>query len=214
MNKHAFIFVLLTIITCLLPLMSGCTEQNNSTKSETIQTILEKAAILETVSYKIDTEFLVNGAVQQTTTIHVWQKQPYLKEEESSTAGNITTTRTVIQRPEGLYRYDNESQSYELDTQLIIPQPSTVDMVSNLLNNQTLTIIGTETIDGKTTTVIQYSPDQVDESTIITLWIWNEKGVPLQERYTMENEEITVIIYSQYSNYSFEDIPDSLFSVS
>jgi hypothetical protein len=137
----------------------------------------------------------------------------YLKEEENSTSENITITQLIIKRPDGLYHYDNVSQTYQLDPQTIIFQPSTTEMVYNLLNNQTLTIVGTENISGKTTTVIQYAPNNIGNPTTVKIWIWNEKGIPLQEQYITNNQGISVTINSIYSNYSFEDIPESTFSV-
>jgi hypothetical protein len=192
---------------------SGCTEQNKISTKEKLQTILEKAAILESVSYQIDTSFIIDGVERQNTTVKVWQKNPYLKEEENSTSGNISTTRNIVQRPEGLYLYDPTLQAYQLNTMVTMPQPSTQIMVNDLLNNQTLTIIGTENISGKPTTIIQYSPNQESNSTTIQLWIWNEKGVPLKEQYISNSEGISVTIDSIYSNYSIDDILDSTFTV-
>jgi outer membrane lipoprotein-sorting protein len=86
-------------------------------------------------------------------------------------------------------------------------------VVQDLLNNQTITILGTETINGNTTTVIQYTPSQAGNSTTMKMWIWNEKGVPLKARSITKNEETDVTMDYSYSNYSFEDIPDSTFSI-
>jgi outer membrane lipoprotein-sorting protein len=143
----------------------------------------------------------------------IWQKTPYLKEEKNSTTSNITTTLTVIKRPEGIYRYDATLNTYELDPLIVIPQLSTADVAQDLLNNQTITLLGTETIAGKTATVIQYTPSQAGNSTTIKMWIWNEKGVLLKALYTTVSEEANITMDYNYSNYSFSDIPDSTFSV-
>jgi outer membrane lipoprotein-sorting protein len=146
-------------------------------------------------------------------TMNIWQKMSYLKEEVNSTSENMTISQIIIKRPDGLYHYDNVSQTYQLDPQTIIFQPSTTEMVQNLLHNQTLTIIGTENISGKPTTIIQYHPNQGGNSTTVKIWIWNEKGVPLQEQYISNNEGTSITINSIYRNYSFEDIPMSTFSI-
>ena len=213
MNKHLAILATLIMIASVFPLMSGCTEQDKTITPETLQTILEKAAIIESVMYDIHTEILVNGEVYQITTTRIWQQPPYLKEEENRTAGNITTTQLIIQRPDGLYLYDDAVQSYQLNPQALLPAPSTVDLAADLLNNQTLTIIGTEDLNGKPTTVIQYSPLHMGNTTTRKLWIWNEKGVPLKAESITQNNEITETTTATYSNYSFEHIPESLFSV-
>jgi len=213
MDTHIRLFGIITILTCLLLMSSGCTEQNKTPTEDTLKTILEKAAILESVSYEIETSFIIDGVERQNTTVKVWQKNPYLKEEENSTSGNISTTRNIVQRPEGLYLYDPTLQAYQLNTMVTMPQPSTQIMVNDLLNNQTLTIIGTENISGKPTTIIQYSPNQESNSTTIKLWIWSEKGVLLKEQYISNSEGTSVMINTIYSNYSFADIPESTFSV-
>jgi outer membrane lipoprotein-sorting protein len=207
-------------ITCLLLMSSGCTEQNKIQTKEKLQTILEKAAILESVYYEIDTTLISDGIIYQITTMKIWQKTSYLKEEvnittvnTNSNSSNMITTLTVIRRPEGLYRYNNVSETYELGLPLNFLQPSTTDMVQNLLNNQTLTIIGTENISGTPTTIIQYHPNQGGNSTTVTLWIWNEKGVPLKEQYISNSEGTSITRDSIYSNYSFADIPESTFDV-
>ena len=196
-------------------MISGCTQQQglDKTSTESLQTILTKAAIIESVYYELDTSTVISGLVEQITTMKIWQKTPYLKEERNSTTSNITTTLTVIKRPEGIYRYDATLNTYELDPLIVIPQLSTADVAQDLLNNQTITLLGTETIAGKTATVIQYTPSQAGNSTTIKMWIWNEKGVLLKALYTTVSQEANITMDYNYSNYSFSDIPDSTFSV-
>jgi outer membrane lipoprotein-sorting protein len=220
MNQPIRLLGIITILTCIILLNSGCTQQQTPTPEETIQTILEKAAILQTVSYQIDTTFVIDGIIPQTTTMKIWQKTPYLKEDvtittinTNSSIGNMTTNLSIIKRPEGIYVYDNTTNSYQLNSQQIIPQPTTTDMVQNLLNNQTLTITGTETLSGIPTTIIQYHPNQGGNTTTVTLWLWNDRGVPLKEQYISTAEGSIVTITSTYTNYSFEDFPDSIFTV-
>jgi outer membrane lipoprotein-sorting protein len=220
MNQPIRLLGIISTLTCIILLSSGCTQQQTPSSEETIQTILEKAAILETVSYQIDTTFVIDGIIPQTTTMKIWQKTPYLKEvvtittiNTNSTIGNMTTNLSIIKRPEGIYVYDNTTNSYQLNSQQIIPQPTTTDMVQNLLNNQTLTITGTENLSGIPTTIIQYHPNQGGNTTTVTLWLWNDRGVPLKEQYTSTAEGSIVTIISTYTNYSFEDLPDSIFTV-
>jgi len=213
MDRRTIRIGIITTIACSLLLISGCTEQNNNPTPETLQTIFEKAMTLESVYYEIDTSYIIDGVIRQNTTTKIWQKMLYLKKVENNTSGNISSTRTIIQRPEGLYLYDPTLQAYQLNAQMNSLQPSIAEMVNDLLNNQTLTILGTENINGKPTTIIQYHPNQGGNSTTVTLWIWNEKGVTIKEQYIANSEGISVTINSTYSNYSFEEIPESIFSV-
>jgi outer membrane lipoprotein-sorting protein len=213
MEKQTILFGIIATLACTFLMVSGCTQQNNSPSPESLQTILEKAAILESVYYELNTSTTISDSVEQIMTMKIWQKTPYLKEEVNSTTGGITTTLTVIKRPEGIYRYDATLNTYELDPLIVIPQLSTADVAQDLLNNQTITLLGIETIAGKTATVIQYTPSQAGNSTTIKIWIWNEKGVLLKALYTTVSEEANITMDYNYSNYSFSDIPDSTFSV-
>ncbi len=215
MEKQKVLFGIIAPLICSLLMISGCTQQQglDKTSTESLQTILTKAAIIESVYYELDTSTMISGLVEQITTMKIWQKTPYLKEEKNSTTSNITTTLTVIKRPEGIYRYDATLNTYELDPLIVTPQLSTADVAQDLLNNQTITLLGTETIAGKTATVIQYTPSQAGNSTTIKMWIWNEKGVLLKALYTTVSEEANITMDYNYSNYSFSDIPDSTFSV-
>lgn len=213
MDKHNQFFGMITTLICVLLMGSGCTEQNNQPAEETFQTILEKAAVLQSVYYELQISTMIIDSVEQTTTMKIWEQAPYLKEEINDTSGGITTTQNIIKRPEGTYRYDNISKTYELDPQLIIRQPSIAERTHDLRNNQTFTIVGTENISDIPTTIIQYHPNQGGNSTTITLWIWNDKGVPLKEQYVSNSEDTSVTITSLYNNYSFAEIPDSIFSV-
>jgi outer membrane lipoprotein-sorting protein len=216
MEKQKVLFGIIAPLVCSLLMISGCTQQQGSdqTSTESLQTILAKAETIGSVYYELATSTAMSGAPVQTTTMKIWQKTPFLKEDRNITTGNITTTLTVIKRPEGIYRYDITQNKYELALGIEIPQLlSTGDTAKDLLNNQTITTLGTETIDGKTATVIQYTPSQAGNSTTIKMWIWNEKGVPLKALYTMTSGETTITMDYDYSNYSFSDIPDSTFSV-
>lgn len=66
---------------------TGCTEQNIPSTKETLQTLLEKAAVLESVYYEIDTSFIIDGVIRQNTTTKIWQKMPYLREEKTALRG-------------------------------------------------------------------------------------------------------------------------------
>jgi hypothetical protein len=212
MKKQTLLFGISAALVCSIFLLSGCTGQNN-TSPETLRTILEKAATLKSMYYELDVSTIIDDSVRQTTTMKIWQQTPYLKEEVDSTSGNITTTQIIIKRPEGIYRYDDTLQTYELDPIVIIPQPSIAEMVKDLLNNQTLTIERTENISGKTTTILQYAPIQSGNSMTMEIWIWNEKGVPLKATSITKSEGITETKEYKYHEYSFEDIPEGVFNI-
>ena len=213
MRTHITLCGILLLLSCLLLLISGCTEQNNTPSEETPQAILQKGITIEYVSYDLEITTTINGSVEQTTLLKVWQHLPFLREDANTTAGNMTIPLTIIKRPEGVYRYDPVLQYFVLDPQVIIPQPSIAEMSTDLLNNQTILIIGSENVSGLQTTVFEFSPNGTGDSITMKLWFWNEKGVPLKALQTTQNEYLTVRTEYLYTNYSFEEFSDSVFSV-
>ena len=231
MKKELFIIGL----TCLLfmVMLSGCVEKDSSsdvvsnqeTKSqvnppetESIQTILTKAETIDSMYYEIAADIYMPQFGTQTATIKIWQETPYIKEEISSVSGSFSTTISVIQRPDGTYVYSDELGGYSLTTEDVSSISTSLeyfnsDMISAYIQDQTDTDFDTEIIDGKETTIIEFSPDQDGEFMTVKVWIWNEKGVPLKAYLDMTMEEISMTMDFTFSNYSFKDIPDSVFSI-
>jgi outer membrane lipoprotein-sorting protein len=219
MEQKKKILGIFAILICSSIMMSGCTQQNSPTdqnhpSNETLQQILNKAITTKTVYYEINISLTMNGSLVQNTTVKIWQKTPYLKEEVSNIQGNITTNITYIKNSNGTFRYDTVQNKYISVPSIVIPQPSTGEMANDLLNNQTIINQSKEELDGKTTTFIQYIPVQGGNSTITKIWIWNEKGLPLKIQKTTTKQGIITTTDYQYSNYSFSDISDSTFDIS
>lgn len=213
MKKQKIVLGSIAILFCSFLMISGCMQQNTPSP-ETLQQILEKAQTIESVYYEISTSMTTNNTLIQNSTIKIWQKTPYLKEEVSYINNNISQTISYIKRPEGLYRYDTTQQKYILVPLLALPEPSTQEVSNDLLNNQTLTTLGNETIDEKETIVIQYTSNQTGNYSM-KMWIWKEKGIPVKALKTMTKKEgTTTIIEYRYKNHSFLDIPASTFEVS
>jgi outer membrane lipoprotein-sorting protein len=214
MKKHLMVIIIFSTLIGSFLLLSGCTQQNNQPSTESIQTILQKGTLVDSVYYELEISTIISGSIEQLSTLKIWQKTPYIKEEVNTTAGGMTTNETFIIRPdEGIYRYNPIPNTYSLYPGIFSPQPTIAKTIEDLLSNQTLTVIGNETIDGKAATIIQYTPSQTGNSTTMTLWIWNEKGVPLKAQQITTNEQTTVTINEIFRNYSFADISESTFSV-
>lgn len=230
MNKQ---LLMVGIILVLITIgFSGCTQQNSSSDQikiqtipsapESIQTILAKAETIESMYYEIAASINISEFGTQTAIIKIWQKEPFLKEEITGLFNGVSTTITMIQRPEGTYSYDTTQGKYILTTTvtpLATPFVKSLQYldsktINDYLKNQTIVDFETVSMDGKTTTVIQYTPLQWENSMTIELWIWNEKGVPLKAFFNMVMEEMSMTMDFNYRNYSFLDIPDNIFSVS
>jgi len=206
--------------------LSGCTQQSSSDQSgvqstppttESLLAILDKVDTIESLYYEVAATITMSSYGTQTATVKIWQKTPYIKEQVTMMTAGTTTTVTVIHRPEGNYTYDAAQGKYVLT-------PNVSSFASSLqyfdsktlkdyLNNQTMTNLQTEIIDGKLATILEYTPLQGENHMAVKLWIWNEKGLPLKALITMTMEQMSMNMSFMFKNYSFADLPDSTFSV-
>jgi hypothetical protein len=225
--KKQLLMIGISLILILVGL-SGCTQQQTSSDQtplqttpptrESLETILAKTDSIDSMSFDVTASITMSQFGTQTAQIKIWQKIPYLKEQITMSSSAGTTSITIIHRPEGNYTYDPIQQKYLLT-------PNATSFASSLqyfdntqikayLNNLTSTDFKTETIDGKQATVIEYSPLQEGNQMTVKLWIWNDKGVPLKAYIDMTMEQTAMTMDFRFTNYSFTDIPDSVFSVS
>jgi hypothetical protein len=218
----------------MLIVLSGCTQQNSSDETfslekhenktnppdiDSIQKILEKTESIESMYYEIDVSIYMSEFGTQTANIKIWQKNPYIKEQITSVIDDVTTTITVIQRPEGIYMYDDENGKYITATDEITSISTSLqyfdsEIIKNYIGNQPLTDFETDIIDGKKATIIQYSPLEIEYPMDIKLWISSEMGFPLKAYIDMEIEDMKMTMDFNFKNYSFLDIPNSTFSIS
>ncbi len=201
--------------------LTGCTQQNTQNQvpptKESVQAILSKAETIESMSYNINGSLNLTSYVTEVLGMKVWHKNPYLKENITVYPLGIPITTTIIQRPEGTYIYNNNTGKYELNSSIpsFVTAFKYIDpvMIKDLLNNQTITHFDTAVLDGKQTTVLNYTvPLQGNYSIKVIVWIWNDMGIPLKALLEM-NTIIKMNIDIRFTNYSFASIPDSEFDV-
>ena len=152
----------------------------------------------------------------------IWQKGPYFRSEPVGSKEGM-----LINRPEGFFIYSEAENGYtqtpdfakEAILQGFKLPPNNATGVERIwadaLESPDLQIIGTEAIDGKEATVISYttSPLGVGRDDI-KLWLWNEKGLMLkEEKTTSMNDNVIGTEITEWKDFVFEEIPDSLFEV-
>jgi hypothetical protein len=224
----------LGIVSVLIIVMfSGCTQQESSVdpsvldqatvqstyqETDSIGEILEKTASIDSIYYEMTASINMSNFVSQQALMKIWKKGAYLKGEITSTTDGFTKTLSVIYRPEGIYMYNEESGQYELvieDTfnMLSFIQYFDSDLIKTYLQNQTVKDFETEIIDGKTATIIEYTPSVDTDLIMVKVWIWNEHGLPLKAIIDMDLKDFSMSIEVLFSNYSFSPISDEVFSI-
>ena len=213
MIKQKIIFIIVNIIIISLFLLSGCTQQ--SEVKDSIQTILQKAKNIGDVYYEIigtTSAKYGNLSYNSTYEMKIWQKMPYMKTETN----NEGAKQIIIIRPDGNYMYNNQTQNYTkiTSTDNETRQKALQEQANDLLESQTLKVLGSDIIDGKTVTIVQYSYNVSGVTMSPKYWIWNEKGIPLKMETKSTFITVNITMTEEYKNFIFAEIPESLFNVS
>ncbi len=154
----------------------------------------------------------INGNPSPATiTTKYWIKEPYAKME--GTSGGIT--QTTIMRPEGVYIYNSSNGTYvKTSSETPLSQQNFNDFLKQVKENKNYQVIGKETINGKTSTILSYTNTSMGMNVDTKMWIWNEKGLPLKMEMTMTFGSAVSTTTILMDNFSFADIPDSTFNIS
>ena len=177
--------------------------------AEKLETLSKKAESVSSVRYKSarTLKMYQPGLSPQTitaTSTH-WIKGKYSRVE--SVSSDSAFAGITIGRPDGFYK--EESGQY---IKLLNEPPSGVrDEWTKSLKHVTSRVLGTEIIDSKESTVFEFSSDS---GSVLKEWIWNKNGLPLKiESSSVSDSQISQSFTEEYSEFVFEDIPDSMFEV-
>ncbi len=180
-----------------LPTEKPATEQPTETLSE----ILGRGAGISSVKY----DMIMTSQGMPSMTQKVWLKKNKMKTEatmEGQTMIYLTDMDTKT-----MYTY-MPAQNMAMKTAMKIDfsndtKPATESTES--IEKYKPVVIGTETLDGKVCTVVEYTTEEGK----IKSWIWKEKGFSI--RMEMTTAEGKVIV--EYKNIEFANIPDSMFEL-
>jgi len=186
-----------------------------SSQAGSIQDLLNKAKSIGPVQYEKQSTTSFNNTPGITLTMKqkIWQKLPYMRIETSSSYG---LTSVMIVRPEGAYT-SSAGASYSF-----IPYSSSTAAVlldtlqgnaQEMVQNNTLKIDGTESINNKITTIVEYTVERNGLTATTKSWIENDTGIPVKTETTTQIAGQTQTVVSESSNFVFGDIPDSMFDV-
>lgn len=205
----------------LMLLIAGCTEQkteqetdqdtNNGTPLSppptdqgSIDHILVKAKDIESLYCEITT---TSPLLPIDIVYFIWEKPPYMKLMYSMMGYQMT----IIVRPDGTYiqQYDG---TWIIDEAPDMPIKPFSEQSDEMMDLYELTVLGTDTYEGKDVTIVQYTFEQQGIETITKHWIWNDQGIPVKtEITTAVPGSAEPMVMTMLYDFSFEDIPDSVF---
>jgi outer membrane lipoprotein-sorting protein len=206
MKKQKMLFGVVAVLLCFL-LISGCFQQTSTSKTS-IRDILAKAKTIGPVKYDVIITPMINGNYTANRTMTIWEEPPYMKVNMSMGP----SYKIFITRPNGTYVNISGPQKF-IKTDLAFPETSLIAQSDALRSNITFRVVGNVTIDGNAATVLQYTTNRSGDLITTKVWIWNEKGIPLQTEITVVMGKRTFASKTVNKNFVFGDIPLSEFSV-
>jgi hypothetical protein len=151
------------------------------------------AANFPTVKYDMITT--IPG--QMTMTVKYWMKSKKVRMEMPDT-GIITLMDLEAHT---MYMY---TEATNTAIKMVFNASKAPENPNNILEYSP-SVVGTETVDGKVCTVIEYTYGQASTKT----WIWNDKGFPVKMEATSNGVKTTV----EWKNFDFSDISDKIFEL-
>lgn len=220
MKKLGFILVL--VLAAILLLAAGCGEEEESAPTgtatpaptavptatptptatttgpldERLSNLLGLTADIESVRFNVTLETPVGPPVDTT----IWIKGNKMRTD--ATLPGFGETISIID-------FDAQTMSTVMGGQTltvdIAMAPQSPIAAAQSLADYAPTIVGTETIDGKVCTVVEYTMEEVTAK----MWLWDERGFPVKVETTTAEGTVTI----QYTDIDFSSIDDSIFEL-
>lgn len=168
-----------------------------TTSDLTLGDILGRAAGIASVQY----DMVITAPGTPTMTQAVWVKKNKMRAEITQQGQTIV----VLMDNDAMTMYTYmPAENTAIKMSWSPTTKSAVDEAQSL-SDYNPTILGTETVDGKVCTVVQYTV----EGQTVKMWLWQDHGIPIRVEATTA-QGTTVM---EYKNIQFVDIPDNMFTL-
>jgi hypothetical protein len=169
------------------------TTPSEQTSSGSVAALLGKAGGIASMKF----DMVTTAADNTVTTSTAWVKKNKMRIEGSIQGQNTVTL--IDGDAKTMYVYTPaQNTAIKMDFGQAPQSPS----ASSVLQYNPI-IVGSETLDGKLCQILQYTTNGV----VTKEWVWDAKGLPVR----MQTTTSTGIFTTDYKNYDFSDIPDSMF---
>lgn len=179
------------------PTNGGEEPSNGNGGGDDLGDIMENYTGFDTVSYTMET----SGPGTPTMEMQVWMEGNKVRVEMDEQGQHIIYIANYDAGEAYMYMPD-QNMAMRIDISMA-PKPEYEDVQD--IADYDYTIIGTETMDGKSCLVVEYSTAGAS----VKSWIWKEHGFPIRMETTTPQGTMIAV----FKNISFSDIPDSLFEI-
>ncbi|MDY6958780.1 MAG: hypothetical protein SVK08_06440 [Halobacteriota archaeon] len=178
--------------------------EETSTSGTSLSDLLSKARDSSSVKY----DMVMSGGPTGTITTKVWSTKEMTKTESTVMGQNVIT---IVDNEEMIMYTYYPSQNMAMKMNFSDSQTSSgTESFEDVYDNYNPTIVGTETIDGKMCTVIEYDADGAVST---KMWIWQEYGFPIKVESTQSIAGSPTTMVMEMKNIEFGSIPDSVFEL-
>ncbi len=175
---------------------AGKTSPPTTTAGKPLNEILGLSSSITAIKY----DMLVSGQGVAATT-KVWAKKNRMRTEITQQGTNVVTFIDADAKTVYVYMAaQNLAMKMPFDPAQVPKNPAED---ARSIANSNARILGTETIDSKACSVIEFTSPQGS----VKAWIWQDRGIPIRMEVTSSAGKTMV----EYKNIDFADIPDSMF---
>ncbi|MDY6966441.1 MAG: DUF4412 domain-containing protein [Halobacteriota archaeon] len=178
-----------------------------STSDVTLSDLLDLARDSSSATY----DMVISGGPLETTTTKVWSTET--KQKMESTMMGQTTITIIDQEKQEMYSYfPDQNMAMKLDFS-DSETSQQAESFTEIMEDYSPTIVGTETIDGKLCTIIEYESSINDAQTTQKVWVWQRYGFPIRVEATTTIAGTPTTTVMEMKNIEFGPIPDSTFEL-
>ena len=168
--------------------------------------LLDKAKGSPSATYDL---VISGGATPGEMTSKVWSTET--KERMDSTFMGMKSTLIIDKEAQVMYDYNpDKNTATKMDFSGADTQKQTQSF-SEVMAKYDPKVVGTETIDGKKCTVIEFDVTVADTTMTQTMWVWDAHGFPVKMEMTSSLTPGTTVI--EMKNIEFGPIQNSVFEL-
>ena len=185
------------------------TEASTATSGDggtSLSDLLDKAKGSSSATYDL---VISGGAIAGTETMTVWSTET--KERMDFTVEGVKSITIIDKEAQVMYMYDPaQNMAMRMDLSSADTSRQTQSF-TEVMAEYNPTVVGTETIDGKKCTVIEF--ETVTEGATVTqkMWVWKDYGFPIRVEMTSSLTPETTVM--EMKNIKFGPIDPSVFEL-
>jgi len=168
--------------------------------------LLDKAKGSPSATYDL---VISGGATAGTETMKVWSTET--KERTDFTIGGMKSITIIDKEAQVMYMYDpDQNTAIRMDFSSADTSRQ-AQSFTEAMEEYNPTVVGTEMIDGKKCTVIEFETVTEDATVTQKMWIWKDYGFPIKVEMTSSLTPETTVM--EMKNIEFGPIDPSVFEL-